>query len=57
MKSDKASFAKTIDVIRSCQTDEQLEVAKKYVELACQNDDNNYFIYYSELSKRSVDLI
>lgn len=56
MKSDKASFMKTIAVIDSCKTKEQLDVAERYVELACNFGDTNYFYYYPRLEKRLFEI-
>jgi hypothetical protein len=53
MKSDNI-FGKTIDVIRSCETKEQLAVAKKYAALADKIlEYTATFLFYNEIEKHS----
>ena len=52
MKSDNI-FGKTIDVIRSCETKEQLAVAKKYAALADKIlEYTATFLFYNEIKKQ-----
>ena len=57
MKSDKASFVKTIDIIRSCKTKKQLNVAIKYVSLACNFCDENWFDYHYAIKVKGKELM
>ena len=52
MKSDNI-FGKTIDVIRSCETKEQLAAAKKYDALADKIlEYTATFLFYNEIKKQ-----
>ena len=52
MKSDNI-FGKTIDVIRSCKTNKQLVVAKKYATLADKIlEYTATFLFYNEIKKQ-----